>query len=187
MTDFEDKERATDDELRPIPDGGLASTLPDWLKEKPAWARDASSGSDLPPDISPIDPRTLVHEDDFPDWLRAIARRGTEVETTLPEIEPVAEEPDFSSTDPVSDEDREPVTTWLAEPPVTSPGAAPWIGHEVGEAPVPGLDHDVALRRWIESGETIEEPAGRWRDPMVLGLIGAGLLIVIVAAVLLTR
>lgn len=70
---------------RPIPDGGLADAMPDWLRRPPAWrnlprtttpATAVPSRPPLPdPDTSIIDPRTLVSVDDLPAWLREIAAR----------------------------------------------------------------------------------------------------------------
>jgi hypothetical protein len=69
------------DELRPLPDGGLATAMPDWLRRPPAWRdlkpRDDLIKRDLPePDTSVIDPRTFVDLADLPPWLQAIAARG---------------------------------------------------------------------------------------------------------------
>jgi hypothetical protein len=192
MTDIDDNEREADDDLRLIPDGGLASTFPDWLKEKPAWAREKAAGSIPPPDTSPIDPRTLVHDEDFPDWLWAIAQRGRDRATTLPEIEPVEVIGTTEhETAPAPEEvpapgSREPITTWVASPPMGSASSPAWSDPPLGEPVVPGLDTDIALRRWIESGENIEPERSRWRDPVLLAFIAAAILIVVVAAVLLT-
>jgi hypothetical protein len=192
MTEIDDNERAADDDLRPIPDGGLASTLPDWLKEKPAWAQRSEAGNIPPPDTSPIDPRTLVHDEDFPEWLRAIAQRGRAPETVLPEIEPLkdtdasVEEAAHSPVKSSSPGSRVPITTWVASPPMASTVTPAWDEPPLGEPVVPGLDTDIALRRWIESGENIDPDRPRWRDPVLLGFIAAAILIVIVTAVLLT-
>lgn len=69
-------------EIPPIPDGGLASSMPDWLRRPPAWRdlpdRDApqttpESTTTLPDaDTSEIDPRTFIHDDDLPMWLRSL-------------------------------------------------------------------------------------------------------------------
>jgi hypothetical protein len=66
--------------LPPIPDGGLAETMPEWLRRPPAWrtlpdrevvAPQPDEATELPePDDSVIDPRTFLTDDDLPLWLR---------------------------------------------------------------------------------------------------------------------
>lgn len=80
------KEASSDEEMRPLPDGGLTEGLPDWLRRPPAWRNlprkehgDDGGGTEptLPePDTSVIDPRTLVDVADLPAWLQNIAARG---------------------------------------------------------------------------------------------------------------
>ena len=63
--------------MLPIPDGGLGSGMPDWLRRPPAWRNagttPASPRKIPPPDTSPIDPRTILTIDDLPTWLQGIA------------------------------------------------------------------------------------------------------------------
>nr|MBA2278142.1 hypothetical protein [Chloroflexia bacterium] len=64
---------------RPLPDGGLGETMPDWLRRPPAWhgaLPPDPSHTPLAPDTSPIDPGTLIDIDDLPPWLQRIAARG---------------------------------------------------------------------------------------------------------------
>lgn len=66
--------------LQPIPDGGLAATMPDWLRETPT--------APAPPPVEPIPsppvaaaprPATLIAESDLPQWMRTLAaHRATE-------------------------------------------------------------------------------------------------------------
>lgn len=74
------------DEMRPLPDGGLGASMPDWLRKPPAW-RNLSRPEDAPepaakdlpePDTSVIDPRTLVDLDDLPSWLQDLAARSSD-------------------------------------------------------------------------------------------------------------
>lgn len=63
--------------LPPIPDGGLASGMPAWLRVAPidstvATAPAASGGRD----VLSNDPATFLGADDLPAWLRAIGRAG---------------------------------------------------------------------------------------------------------------
>jgi hypothetical protein len=75
--------------LPPIPDGGLAESMPDWLRRPPAWRTlpdrevaipEPEDAAELPePDESVIDPRTFLSDDDLPAWLRNLGR-GRRVE-----------------------------------------------------------------------------------------------------------
>lgn len=65
-----------------IPDGGLRHAMPEWLRRPPAWKARPAEPADAPdgatgirPDVSPIDPASLVDVDDLPLWLRDIASR----------------------------------------------------------------------------------------------------------------
>lgn len=76
-----ESEPARDDPFgRPMPDGGLAETMPDWLRRPPAWRETVARREKLrpPADTSPIDPRTLIDVEDLPLWLQRIAQRPTE-------------------------------------------------------------------------------------------------------------
>ncbi|CAA9547005.1 MAG: hypothetical protein AVDCRST_MAG87-555, partial [uncultured Thermomicrobiales bacterium] len=63
--------------MLPIPDGGLGSGMPDWLRRPPAWRSTGTTPAPSkvipPPDNSPIDPRTMLTVDDLPAWLQGIA------------------------------------------------------------------------------------------------------------------
>lgn len=81
--------------LPPLPDGGLATTMPAWLREPPlampkappppahsvpAAVIDAAPAArapdlDLAPHDATSDPRTFLTDDDFPQWLRDLAAR----------------------------------------------------------------------------------------------------------------
>jgi hypothetical protein len=77
--------------LPPLPDGGLRASMPSWLREPPVpIATDVPDPPSLPP-VAPAvtaetvaglvplgpraDPRTFLSDDDFPQWLRDLARR----------------------------------------------------------------------------------------------------------------
>lgn len=88
------------EEMRPIPDGGLQQSMPEWLRRPPAWralpkkeepasetaeltAESATEETPAPapeelpdPDTSEIDPRSLVDITDLPQWLQDLAARG---------------------------------------------------------------------------------------------------------------
>lgn len=71
-------------QMPPIPDGGLATSMPDWLRRPPAWrtSPDRESGpsamANIPTlpdtDTSVIDPREFIHDDDLPRWLQSLRR-----------------------------------------------------------------------------------------------------------------
>lgn len=74
-----DKHR-DDEQLPPIPDGGLSASMPEWLRRPPAWrtlpdaevvqSEPGKSGELPEADTSVIDPRTFLTDDDLPEWLR---------------------------------------------------------------------------------------------------------------------
>lgn len=71
-------------DMPPIPDGGLSTAMPEWLRRPPAWrtlpdreeARAATvESTNLPQaDTSAIDPRTFIQDNDLPEWLRSMRR-----------------------------------------------------------------------------------------------------------------
>lgn len=77
------KEALPEEEMRPLPDGGLQNGMPEWLRGPPAWRNLPRElpGEERPlpdPDTSVIDPRTLVDVADLPQWLQEIAGRNRE-------------------------------------------------------------------------------------------------------------
>lgn len=52
--------------LPPLPDGGLARTMPDWLRAEPP-------PSPLASPVAATDPAGFITEDDLPDWLRQLS------------------------------------------------------------------------------------------------------------------
>ena len=68
--------------LPPLPDGGLATSMPDWLRDAPAVASQSpprmrrTSPAQTSAPLGPrADPRTFLSDDDFPRWLRDLAAR----------------------------------------------------------------------------------------------------------------
>ncbi|HWV25379.1 MAG TPA: hypothetical protein VNZ58_14420 [Thermomicrobiales bacterium] len=121
----------TPEEMRPLPDGGLSDAMPDWLRRPPAWRELPRKDDPVPsqrtlpdPDTSVIDPRELITVDDLPQWLRDIAAREHEPETTsIPELPVRPEKPEPTATPettPAPDA-TEPTTA------VPIPGTALWI------------------------------------------------------------
>lgn len=70
--------------LPPLPDGGLAAAMPDWLRADPERADPPSLPAPDPPGaalepaaapaagLAPIDPTTFVTEADLPAWIRRL-------------------------------------------------------------------------------------------------------------------
>lgn len=133
------KPTGTDEEMRPIPDGGLSGAMPDWLRRPPAWRDlprkdEPAAGMALPePDTSVIDPRELVTVDDLPQWLRDIAARepGT-APTTAPDRPDAPTSGTVASAmpDTAPEPTSEPRTIELAATPEDASAPAPtqlWI------------------------------------------------------------
>jgi len=179
MTNGDDNQPDTETTFRPIPDGGLADSLPGWLKERPAWSVDGTSVSTLLPDHSVIDPRRLVHDEDLPEWLRAIALRGINT----------VELPNLVIDD--LDEDAQPVESHIeptlddALPQYSPPPTKPeWMTHAASPPLIP-QESMGDMKQWLSSGETLPEQRQFWRDPVVLGFAAAGFLVIVVALYLL--
>lgn len=67
--------------LPPLPDGGLAAAMPDWLRgasEADGPVGGGGEGDAARPGAEVIDPTTFLADDDLPDWLRRmeVGRRG---------------------------------------------------------------------------------------------------------------
>ena len=124
------EDAAPEQEMRPLPDGGLTEGLPEWLRRPPAWRNLARKDVDpdpadaepaLPePDTSVIGPRTLVDVADLPVWLQQIAARGEE--TALLESgtteSPSQEDKTMQPSDQDKDQVSEPVERTVAFEPV---------------------------------------------------------------------
>lgn len=110
-----DEWEATDElpPLPPLPDGGLATTMPRWLRDVPAPALPVAETAppapepepvplptplrSLPPALPPLgaqaDPRTFLSEDDFPRWLHLLAAQRAARTPPVPLAAPASAEP----------------------------------------------------------------------------------------------
>ena len=171
MTEPVDDRSESKEQLRPIPDGGLATTLPDWLKERPAWSLESAKKSTLPPDASAIDPRLLVREQDLPNWLQAIARRETRDSDP---VEPVV----------VSETPETPIEAPVAQLKVIEELEAAvkpeWMTHAAGQPVIPA-ESTVDMQRWLNAGDVPPPRRKIVTDPVLLGFIAAGLVVILVA------
>lgn len=95
-----------DEQLPPIPDGGLASSMPDWLQRPPAWRAVEDEPAELDHDhsdalpqaeTSTIDPRTFLTEDDLPPWLRGLHRPAGPEQEDARSLEREADGPDVAT------------------------------------------------------------------------------------------
>lgn len=82
MSDRDDRQVKRADEGQPvIPDGGLSSSMPAWLTERPRWA--AAPTKETPPPVKPLPPpdtsrielTSILDVTDLPGWLQDVARR----------------------------------------------------------------------------------------------------------------
>jgi hypothetical protein len=114
--------------LPPLPDGGLAASMPTWLREPPSL----SPSSELPlvPTQAPgslgpkADPRTFLSDDDFPRWLRDLAARREETARPL-----AVQSRSAPAAWPGWPESTEPV-------PVAATPTAPPVALEIAPSPV---------------------------------------------------
>jgi hypothetical protein len=111
--------------LPPLPDGGLAASMPTWLRDPPTPS--PASGLPLLPSQGPgalgpkADPRTFLSDDDFPRWLRDLAARRDE------------------TARPVAVQSRPASASWPGWPASTAPVS-------VGATPaVPPVQPEIAL------------------------------------------
>lgn len=120
----------TEPPLPPLPDGGLAAGMPDWLRAAPdqgpiaepptvALGRSGAAPSNAPAPPEPIDPTTFLTEHDLPDWIRRIAAADA---LPPPAAPPVSRRQTTPRRDPPAPPpQRNPAT----HPTPTTPGSAP--------------------------------------------------------------
>ncbi len=148
--------------LPPLPDGGLADAMPEWLRPGTPLAAQASP----PPSVSssPADFSTILSEDDLPEWLKRVAAR----DSGLQSLTPIDERPDTISAE--------------AQPPhigTDDPAIGPPLRRvRIGSIPAPPAATTMPL---IPKSAQAAAPAHRERSAMVVG----GLLIAVVIVVLL--
>jgi hypothetical protein len=155
------------DEMRPLPDGGLTGSMPEWLRRPPAWRDlpakpDASASRELPePDTSVIDPRTLIDVSDLPPWLHSIAARssGVQIESNPSEA-------------PVEPELDQAVVAGEAVEAAPETRKVPFVSQEP-----PASDH-------IPLAESVASPPW-WQSSMAIAALAASLLIALVLIILL--
>ena len=128
---------------RPIPDGGLNSAMPDWMRQTPSWKREAEPAAirTIPEaDTSIIDPRSLIDVNDLPQWLQAVAARSSPAARVSPPVDhagAVVDQP-FPIAPPTDDVTAAPAST-AVERSRTGPGT--WLPIPAADAPAERPDH----------------------------------------------
>lgn len=161
---------------RPIPDGGLGSAMPDWLRQTPSWHRPAETRAvrSIPaPDTSEIDPRQLIDVDDLPQWLQSVSSRDIEPApaTTRAAIDlatPVPPEPHPSARTPDD-------TTALARVITSSPSPA------TIESP-PADDDRHELVRLAPSPSAVRQPW--WLSDAAVAVLFVGIILTMIYVIL---
>ena len=103
-TSTPDATSSSDRPLPPLPDGGLAAAMPDWLRSAPdadsiavGAAPDSDRASGAPADVgasaATIDPTTFLTEDDLPAWIRRLAGGAPPPGETSPPAPPLPPPP----------------------------------------------------------------------------------------------
>ncbi len=100
----------------PLPDGGLTTAMPEWLRSSETTVPRDRAAAASPPDpargtaFDPNDLRTILSEDDLPEWLRRIADRHAAVAPSSPELStraPITDvEPEFAARIAASGRER---------------------------------------------------------------------------------
>lgn len=95
--------------LPPLPDGGLAAAMPDWLRADPERAGPPGVPAPTPPaapepaaapaaGLAPIDPTTFVTEADLPAWIRRLVADDAPA-AAAPAAPPIAVRPIATGSD----------------------------------------------------------------------------------------
>lgn len=181
-----DATRAETDVMRPIPDGGLQQSMPEWLRRPPAWrnlpkreepvesvpaaAPVVVQERELPtPDTSEIDPRSLVDIADLPQWLQDLAARSDVLSSS-----PV------TTDEPVSDATEEHT---MSDPQRDLDATRESDARDVSFEP-------VDKKRWAIPDEETKVYGGpkragmSWQVMLLIGLIALVVIILIVMLVL---
>lgn len=169
MMEREKQPHTPDDDTKPIPDGGLGVSMPDWLRTPPDWASSNRESRIPAPDRSPIDPRTLVREEDLPQWLVAVSRRGIQTGVSREPESPQPAEIDSEPEVVIAEVDSRP--EWVIR--------AAESGSPLGKP-----ENDAAVRQWLTSGDFVDDAGWktRLRDPVLMVLVAVAALVVIAIA-----
>lgn len=141
--DRRDNDDAPSVARRPIPDGGLGTAMPDWMRQSPSWKRDPEPRPvrTIPaPDVSVIDPQDLIDIDDLPQWLQAVASRpGSRAAVARPAegLHSIVEQP--LPTAPATDDVAAGPAPTFAERSRTGPGS--WLPMLATGTPAQRPDH----------------------------------------------
>ena len=173
--------------LPPLPDGGLAASMPDWLRAAPI------DGGPVPEPLAPaptpvapsaafepINPTTFVTEEDLPAWIRALVAPGSELPAPSWVAPPAAAPvPAPAATDPIAGRPIEPVTN-----PTDGKRPSAPAGAQVARGvlpPAPSLPPSPGAAAPASRIRRVPAPARREAAPIALALL---LLLLAVLAVL---
>jgi hypothetical protein len=159
-----------------IPDGGLGSSMPEWLRRPPTWKQvaDAPPTQQVPePDTSLIDPATFLEIDDLPAWLQAVARR-VEAHAAADRAAPAPEGAD-EPTEPSPEPARAIAPQPYAEPPLDATPA---------EIPTASLSRQVEHSSGpVPLSPGAPEPAW-WMSEKVIGALMLAVLLALIYVIL---
>lgn len=178
---------AEDRPLRPIPDGGLAKAMPDWLRggESSRQPSAAVAESKRIADSTLTDTTSFVSENDLPEWIRQIAAKDAAAVGAAP---PEGEQSSLDVSDlftSATDAPSAPVgriAQLLGEPAVPEPASASpaWLARRQGERQASQigetreLSAQAAFASLAQAGAAVE--SARNTPAMVAGALpGAGL------------
>ncbi len=137
--------------LPPLPDGGLAASMPAWLRDPDPPTVPPTEPEPEVQTPDPCDTSTFLSEDDFPEWLRRLA-------ATLPRDSEGPRAPQRTAPSPLRLSPPPDEEAIVPEPPKRTP-----LRHEAepppDEQPVEGRTRTVLAPVPSRVAETIEPPA----------------------------
>jgi hypothetical protein len=126
--------------LPPLPDGGLGSSMPSWLRDVPVFERVPPEQLAVPALLgSHADPRSFLNDDDFPQWLRDLAIR----EPRRPQPEPAAV-PEQAIAAPAGRRSSAPVWPGWPEAAADAPSSPPAVPAEPAPPVTTGIPAPAA-------------------------------------------
>lgn len=166
----------------PIPDGGLAASMPEWLQRPPAWRgmtiREPERRELPPPDTSVIDPRTMLRLDDLPEWLQRIAARSGGAGTAEGvDEDPAIAPPEEGHARAVRVEQPEGhARTVRGREPVKPPVA----DRPTGEPVSPSASPQVQTRPIVLQPSPASRPTGWWRSSFLVACLAIAILLILI-------
>lgn len=155
--------------LPPLPDGGLAAAMPEWLRAAPGQAPPVG-GAAVPPVAGPAAPTDeladILTVDDLPPWLRELAAGSSQTAARRSAPERRAH-PAANPAAPRSHPDLPPETGVSASPGVVAAATAPPGGRRSAAAATPATTPSAVPPRTPTGAEPAPAPAPIDRLPPV--------------------